>query len=435
MAAAMPTGTPVFIEAEYTDPPCTGLETREADGTWLGATAFTHAARGNVVLWYGGETYEGLGGGYRWAGGAGRAPPGAAGPACGKPGTAPCLLDGDGDAVPTRWARQRGDGRARVSGDKGGETGPDPAAAAAAPKLSSRFLPFEDALVVTRSLKLASVFEWKAWCKEGMRPAYLPAGPDKTYKDGGWQGWVHWLGSGRIKKASKFAPFGQALAFAQSLNLASLKEWNAWCKEGMRPPNVPSQPDRAYKNGGWQGWGHWLGTGNQATQAKKARFLPFKEALAVARSLGRAKMSGHVEWQAWCRNGMRPPNMPSAPNRTYKDAGWQGWGHWLGTGNQKNQKKSVLPFDQALRVARSLRLVSQKEWRAWCQSGSRPANVPAAPDQVYVHDGWMGWTHWLYHANLGPATAPAAARPGSKRAAVSHAGKSGVKRGGKRQRR
>ena len=54
---------PVFIEAEYADPPCTGLETREADGSWLGCAAFMHAARGNVVLWYGGETYEGLGGG------------------------------------------------------------------------------------------------------------------------------------------------------------------------------------------------------------------------------------------------------------------------------------------------------------------------------------------------------------------------------------
>ena len=63
---------PVFIEAEYADPPCTGLETREADGTWLGATAYTHATRGNVVLWYG-ATYEGLGGGYRWC--AGGAPP------------------------------------------------------------------------------------------------------------------------------------------------------------------------------------------------------------------------------------------------------------------------------------------------------------------------------------------------------------------------
>ena len=43
--------------------------------------------------------------------------------------------------------------------------------------------------------------------------------------------------------------------------------------------------------------------------------------------------------------------------------------------------------------------------------------MPAAPDQVYVHDGWMGWVHWLYHANLGPAPALAEAPAARKRAA------------------
>ena len=186
---------------------------------------------------------------------------------------------------------------------------------------------------MARSLNLANQFEWKEWCKEGMRPPNVPSDPDRTYKDGGWQGWVHWLGSSGIKKASKFAPFGQALTFAQSLGLASQKEWKAWCKEGMRPPNVPADPDQAYKDGGWQGWGHWLGTGNQ--QARHKQFLPFDEALAVARSLG---LASQYEWQAWCKEGMRPPNVPSNPDSTYKDGGWQGWGHWLGTGNIKQAR-------------------------------------------------------------------------------------------------
>ena len=71
------------------------------------------------------------------------------------------------------------------------------------------FLPFEGVLTVARSLNLANRFEWNEWGKEGMRPPKVPAHPERTYKDGGWQGWVHWLGSGNIKKAGKFAPFGQ----------------------------------------------------------------------------------------------------------------------------------------------------------------------------------------------------------------------------------
>ena len=110
-----------------------------------------------------------------------------------------------------------------------------------------------------------------------------------------------------------------------------------------------------------------------------------------------------------------PTNVPANPDRTYKHDGWHGWGHWLGTGNQLS--KDFLPFDNALLVARSLRLINQKEWRAWCRTGARPANLPARPDEVYVHDGWLGWEHWLRHTN--PDTAPAASWPHSKRAADS----------------
>ena len=53
---------------------------------------------------------------------------------------------------------------------------------------------------------------------------------------------------------SKFLPFDEALDVAQALGLASAKEWKMWSKEGMRPPNVPSNPNATYKNGGWQGW-------------------------------------------------------------------------------------------------------------------------------------------------------------------------------------
>ena len=72
---------------------------------------------------------------------------------------------------------------------------------------------------------------------------------------------------------SKFLPYDEALAVAQSLGLANRKEWKVWSKEGMRPANVPSHPDRTYKHGGWQGWGHWLGTGNVARSLPAATMI------------------------------------------------------------------------------------------------------------------------------------------------------------------
>ena len=253
----------------------------------------------------------------------------------------------------------------------------------------SKFLPFVEALAVARSLNLANQFEWQQWCKEGMRPPNVPSTPNRTYKDGGWQGWGHWLGTGN-QHTKEFLPFGEALAVARSLGLANQFEWQQWCKEGMRPPNVPSNPNATYKDGGWQGWGHWLGTGNVKTD--KRQFLPFGEALAVARSLG---LASSTEWKVWSKQDLRPLNVPANPQQTYKDGGWQGWGHWLGTGNQCSRMKEFLPFDEALPVARSLNLASSTEWNAWCKEGMRPPNVPSNPHHTYKDGGWQGWVHWL----------------------------------------
>ena len=50
--------------------------------------------------------------------------------------------------------------------------------------------------------------------------------------------------------------------------------------------------------------------------------------------------------------------------------------------------------------ARSLNLKCKDEWKAWCKSGKRPANIPGCPDKVYKHDGWHGYAHWLGTANV-----------------------------------
>ena len=292
-------------------------------------------------------------------------------------------------------------------------------------KGKQRFLPFDGALAVTQALGLASRTEWERLCKNGMRPPNVPANPRLVYKGAGWQGWGHWLGTGNTRKrTAQFLPFSEALTVARSRNLASTKEWELWCKQGMRPPGMPARPCETYKGAGWQGWGHWLGTGN--VQKGKQRFLPFDGALAVARCL---RLVSQKEWKLWCRSGARPHSVPAAPDQAYKDGGWQGWGHWLGTGNQAKKTRLFLPFDEALAVARSLRLASSKEWALWCKEGGRPANIPYHPAKIYARDGWAGWGHWLHTA----APAPAAARPGGKRAAAGGAGTSG-KSQGKRQR-
>ena len=99
-----------------------------------------------------------------------------------------------------------------------------------------------------------------------------------------------------------------------------------------RPANVPAAPEQVYKHDGWQGYGHWLGTGNVGVK-KDQHFLPFKKALVYTRSL---KLMNFKEWREWCKSGKRPINMPFCPESIYTHDGWQGYGHWLVTGNVLN---------------------------------------------------------------------------------------------------
>ena len=127
-------------------------------------------------------------------------------------------------------------------------------------------------------------------------------------------------------RGGDFLPFADVLSMARSLGLANRDGWQAWCRE-QRPRNVPANPHEHYRDRGWQDWGHWLGNGNQSAQRRAQQFLPFAEALAVSRSLG---LRSQGEWFALCRNGMRPPTIPSNPHRTYaagRGGGWQNWGH------------------------------------------------------------------------------------------------------------
>ena len=75
---------------------------------------------------------------------------------------------------------------------------------------------------------------------------------------------------------------------------------------------------------------------------------------------------------------------------------WQGYGHWLGTGNVRvGYGQQFLTFNKALLYARTLKLKSHTEWKEWCNSGARPANIPSHPGKMYEHAGWQGYGHWL----------------------------------------
>lgn len=270
-----------------------------------------------------------------------------------------------------------------------------------------RFRRFEDARAFVRALELENSNEWVAWCRGDRRdlparPADVPTNPQRAYR-GQWKGLGDWLGTGTVSTSQRdFLPFAAARRLARSLGLSGSHAWLEWCggrgPSGApeKPANMPTHPARTYREE-WVSWADWLGpTARVRTAPRK-----FRAARSFARSL---ELANEHEWRAWCRGELsdkppRPLDIPTNPQRSYSQQGWKGWGDWLGTGNVATHRRTFLPFEDARRFARALRLRSHFEWREWCRTGldgrpPRPEDVPSNPWRSYAFE-WQGWADWL----------------------------------------
>ena len=93
---------------------------------------------------------------------------------------------------------------------------------------------------------------------------------------------------------------------------------------GLRPYNIPSQPQSIYKNDGWKGWGDFLGTGRIADNKKIYR--TFKEVKKYVRNLA---IQTKNDWIEHSKSGNKPNDIPMGVSRTYSKE-WKGWADFLG---------------------------------------------------------------------------------------------------------
>jgi FMN phosphatase YigB (HAD superfamily) len=280
---------------------------------------------------------------------------------------------------------------------------------------SRKYRPFIKARAFARSLRLKNQSEWRAFTKgllpqKGSLPNDIPANPNQTYSDKGWNGIGDWLGTGYIHpRLRKYRSFIQARAFARSLELKNQSEWQAFKKgklpqKGSPPDDIPANPNQTYADKGWKGMGDWLGTGTIATHLKVYR--PFADARRFAHSLHLRNWS---EWTAFCKGkipekGKLPNDIPVNPRETYKNKGWVSSGDWLGTGTVSNSLKKFCSFSKARSFTRSLKLRNNLEWRAFTlgrllSKGRLPKDIPATPRTVYANKGWKGFGDWLGTGN------------------------------------
>jgi superfamily II DNA or RNA helicase len=206
---------------------------------------------------------------------------------------------------------------------------------------------------------------------------------------------------GRLAKLS-WRPFEEARAWARSQGFKTWSEWLAFCAGkrkdlGIRPADIPSNPDKNYKNSGWVSISDWIGS--DYVSAKFRNYLPFEEARKWAMQ---CKAKSYNQWIAFIKEDDFPEFIPRTPEKTYAEAGWISYGDWLGTGalSPADYKDKWLPFEAAREWVHMLRLKGVYEWRDYLKGkmphlDPKPANIPANPDSIYKGKGWIGYGDWV----------------------------------------
>jgi hypothetical protein len=240
--------------------------------------------------------------------------------------------------------------------------------------LAKDMLPFTVARAYVRKLKLKTQKEWREWSKSGRRPSDIPASPQRTYRDDGWISWPDWLGRGGTSNQARHVnmlPFAAGRAYARKLKLRSKKEWQAWSKSGQRPSDIPSNPDVTYRDDGWVSWPDWLGNGGKA--GNKVAPLPFAAGRAYVR---KQKLRSKKEWEAWSKSGQRPSDIPAAPDKTYRDAGWISYPDWLGYGSEGGAAASRSSSSSSATTAPKKKTKKKRKRRP---SATHPSDLPPPP--------------------------------------------------------
>jgi superfamily II DNA or RNA helicase len=249
------------------------------------------------------------------------------------------------------------------------------------------FLPFEDALHYVRNLNFKSSTEWRVWSKSGNRPQNIPGNPASVYKNDGWLSWMDWLGTS-IGFDGQYLSHTDASDFVVKCDIKSNKEWRVWSKSGNRPQNIPSSPDKVYKNSGWVSWPDFLQTYNGYD------FLDFEEAHKIVLNLNLCDKNVWDSWRDFIKSPNKPNNIPSSPESVYKDSGWESMSHWV----SGVSKQDYLPFIEAREYVVKLNLKNQKEWADWVKSNGKSANIPSTPSEYYKGEyknlnDWIGSDH------------------------------------------
>ena len=167
-----------------------------------------------------------------------------------------------------------------------------------------------------------------------------------------------------IPSSWKFSRIYRCKSICANANLTSVKDWNNFAKSKKCPIDIPKAPWAYYRNAGWVDMGDWLGTFYVAPQNRKYRKFEF--ARKYVRTLNIKTVN---QWRNYTKSDGLPEDIPTQPDRVYKNSGWVNYGDWLGTGNIAPKDMVWRSFKEARIYVHSLNLTSLEKWRTYCTKG------------------------------------------------------------------
>ena len=249
-------------------------------------------------------------------------------------------------------------------------------------------LPYDDAKLNILKLKLSNKEDWKNYCKSEEFNAMLPKDPSKKYKNKGWISWGDFLGNNNIATFKRlYGTYEESKKIVSFLNINSQKDWQNYCKSGLKPKKIPSDPYKVYQNSGWISWGDFFSTGYISTLNRE--YLSFEDAKEIVNLLN---LKSRNEWSEYCYTSSKPDNIPNTPSQVYKDSGWTNWYDFLGT---KKDFDGFVNYCEAKNFVKELDFKSKTEWFLYCKTSDRPTYIPSNPARFYENNGWVCWSDFL----------------------------------------
>lgn len=193
-------------------------------------------------------------------------------------------------------------------------------------------------------------------------------------------------GSGKIYTIS----YEDCKKWVQSnLLVKSIKQW----RSSNIPEFIPKHPNIVFSKNGWISWGDFFGTNRIQDNKKSKIYLSYNDAKRWIYDNNIICTS--INWK-----NINPINIPSRPQRYYKNKGWVNWCDFLSNDNLiQNQKKIFLSYKECVNwIKNNYEIKTHKDFKI--KRKSFPNFIPTNPNIHFLKNNeWISWEKFFIDIN------------------------------------